>query len=367
MSIKLSHSAINTYGDCPKSYDYRYNKKLVSKFKGSALYFGAAIDQALNHMVMNKDDGDVLNTSYKVFQGAWEQQPNNLYEMIDLPKNEFIEYSQYDFDSELLEKEDWRELYAMQADPISERNRISDILKEKEFSELTSDERMFYNLCSWLSLNRKAYYLLKAYQEQILPNIKKVIEVQKEIILEDGDKNKIVGYVDLIVEMLDGEIVVADNKTSSVEYSADSIETSTQLSLYKTILNSQYGYNIKKAAYFVVGKKLKKDKTCKVCGHKATSTHKKCNNENSEGKRCNGEWDKEIIVKTQIIVANVPDHMGDYVMENFDLAVKSITHEIFPRNFNNCINRYGSKCAYYNLCHKNDMGNLVENTKPKEK
>ena len=219
---------------------------------------------------------------------------------------------------------------------------------------------MFYNYTCWLSLRRKTPYLIKAYYEQLMPQIKRVIEVQKKIEIEDSSGNILNGYVDFICELQDGTIVVADNKTSSIEYEEDSVETSSQLAKYKFILNTEkYGYNIEKAAYFVMSKKLTKEKTCKKCGHVASSNHKTCNAE-VDGVRCHGEWDKKYTVDTQLIVQEIPEHFEELVMQNTDEIMECIEKKVFPRNLSNCINRYGKACDYYNICHKKDTSHIIK-------
>lgn len=370
--LKLSNSALNKYLDCPMSYKLRYKDRLVSIYKGSALFFGAAIDEALNFMLLNKDNKkiDVLNKSIEIFNQNWEQQTDKTGEVTDLPKNPNILYSKYDFDSDLLKKSDWRLLFKETENPIARRKEIEAKLSDIKFQQLPEQDREFYNYSTWLSLKQKGAILLEAYHRDLLPKIKKVLEVQKEITLNDESGNKISGYVDLIVQMLDGEIIVGDNKTSSIEYSEDSVETSAQLSQYKTMLNMEYGYNIKRAGYFVVSKKLEKDtkKVCKSCGHIGQGSHKTCDNE-IDGKRCGGEWDKTVSYKanTQLIIQEIPEHMGDYVLENYDSVIKGINHEIFPRNFGMCSGKYGTPCEYFGLCHKNSMENLIDKNIKQEK
>lgn len=383
--LKLSNSSLNKYLECPMSYKLRYKDRLVGVYKGSALFFGAAIDEALNYMLMNKsnpkysnkpDKFSLLKESCEVFHKHWETQTDKTGEITNLPKNKTILYSKYDFDGDLLNKSDWKELFKIVENPYAARKEIEDKLKEVDFPELSDKQKEFYNFSTWLSLNRKGPILLEAYYNELLPQIEEVLEVQKEITLEDGS-NKISGYVDLIVKMKDtGEIIVGDNKTSSIEYDSNSVESSAQLSQYKTMLNMEYGYNITKAGYFVVSKKLEKDtkKVCKSCGHLGQGTHKTCDNEvqnTDTGKtvRCNGVWDKTVSYKanTQLIIQEIPEHMGNYVLENYDTVIKCINQELFPRNFSSCMGKYGNRCDYYLLCHKNKMDNLIDKNQNKTK
>lgn len=389
MGIKLSNSGINTYFDCAKSYELKYVKKLSNKFKGSALYFGSAIDTGLNFMATNMKSKSktLLEDSIQEFYKAWEQGKDAAQQPIDLPMNPFITYSKNDFDYELLDKKDWAELFKLKENPLAERTRIYDIIKNEGYPAVPEKDRMFYAYSTWLCLRKKGKLLIEAYFDQILPLIKEVIVVQKDVELKDGegdDANKIRGVVDLVVKFKEGAIlngvplnisskenIVTDNKTSSVEYEQDSVAGSQQLALYKTLLNVEDpNLAINKGAYIILGKKLDKEttKTCKSCGHTSSGSHKTCDNETDNpekpGKkvRCNGEWDKvtKFKVNTNIIVDSISQSMCDSVIENFDTVVKSIEHGLFPRNYNACHNKYGGTCDFINICMGGNMNDIVE-------
>ena len=373
MSLKLSHSSMNDYQTCPKMYEYKRVHKLVSKSKGSALFFGSAIDLALNYLLENKDAKnlkEVIAESIRIFDVNWEQAKDNEYKLIDLPRNPNIKYSKYDFDPDLLEKEDWKELFALNSNPIEHRNSIQSKLSNQDFLDLPEDERSFYNYGSWLSCKRRAKYLIEAYAEQILPEIKKVIAVQMDIKLDDGEGNMLNGVIDLVGQLPDGRIAILDNKTSSMEYEEDSVLTSPQLALYKKQLNmfnedpdNQWKHKIDCAGFLVLSKKLNKDitKTCKSCGHIATGSHKTCDN-TVNGKRCGGEWDKvkKFSVNTQIIIDSIDEHVQDMILSNADTIKICIQSKLFPQNFNSCINKYGMKCDYYDLCWNKNSKNLIK-------
>lgn len=391
VGVKLSNFGINTYLDCPKSYELKYVRKFSNKFKGSALYFGSAIDTGLNFMVenMKSKSKTLLQDSITEFYKAWEQGNDAAQQPIDLPMNPFITYSKYDFDYELLGKKEWAELFKMRENPLDERKRIYEIIQATGYPSVPEKDRMFYAYSTWLCLRKKGELLITAYFEQILPLIKEVVVVQKNVELKDGEgdeANKIRGVVDLVVKFKEGatlngtplnisskENIVTDNKTSSVEYEQDSVAGSQQLALYKTLLNVEdEKLNIKKGAYIVLGKKLDKTttKTCKSCGHTSGGAHKTCDNETDNpekpGKkvRCNGEWDKktEFKVNTNIIVDTISESFSDSVIENFDTVVQSIGAGLFPRNYNSCHNKYGGLCSYYNLCHKGTMEDIIDET-----
>lgn len=373
MSVKLSNSARNVYLECPKSYQYKYKEKLVSLYRGSALFFGVAMDEAQNYILTNRYDKNVLKKAIKIFEEHWESQTDKKGEVTTLPYNPYIQYSKYDFDSDLLTKADWKALFKLAENPMGERRHIEDLLKTTEFKDLIESQRVFYNFSSWLCLLRKGPIMLKAYVEQLLPNIEEVQEVQKELVIKDDDGNEITGIVDFTAKLVGHtNSVVADNKTSSIEYDDDSVATSAQLAQYKEMLNKNYGYNITHGAYFVVSKKLNKDvlKICKSCGHKGEGSHKTCDNMlqaeiDSKPLRCNGEWEKTVTfsANTQLIIQEIPDHMGNMVLESYDDVIKGINAEIYPRNFSACAGRFGNRCDYYDLCHSNSLKNLICKTK----
>lgn len=364
--MKLSHSGINTYTTCGHSYKLQYVDKIVSKYKGSALYFGSAIDEALNYMLLNKDDKNVLDDTILIFEEHWRVNIDKNGVKTEMENNPFILYSKWDFEPDLLEKSDWSILFKNAKDPFGFRKEIEEKLKTVNFEDLDVVEQSFYNLGTWLCLKRKGAILLKAYYEQLIPNIKEVIAVQKTYSLVDENGDILNGVIDFVCRLNDGTIVVADNKTSSLEYENDSVKTSTQLSLYKRVLNIfnedpnnewKVG-NIENAAYFVVSKKLIKNvtKTCVRCGHIGEGSHKTCDGTNEEGERCGGDWEKvkSFHANTQLIVDTIPETVQDMVLENADNIKNMIKQEIFPKNFSSCNGKFG-RCQYFDLCwFKND-------------
>lgn len=366
--MKLSHSGINSYTTCGHSYKLQYIDKIVSKYKGSALYFGSAMDEAFNFMLLNKDDKDVLKDSIAIFEEHWKVNVDKYGVRTEMETNPFVLYSKWDYDPDLLEKPDWAILFKNAKNPFEFRKEIEEKLKTTEFEDLDVVEQSFYNLGTWLSLKRKGAILLRAYYEQLLPQIKEVIAVQKVYTLEDEDKDILNGVIDFVCKLQDGTIVVADNKTSSLEYEQDSVKTSTQLSLYKRVLNIynedpdhewKVG-NIEHAAYFVISKKLTKNitKTCTKCGHIGEGSHKTCDNV-IEGKRCGGDWVKvkEFQADTQLIIDKIPESVQDMVLENADYIKNMIKENIFPKNFSSCNGKFG-RCQYFNLCWFKNNKNL---------
>lgn len=322
MSLKLSHSGKNKYISCGESYRLHYIERIRSQSTGSALVFGAAMDNALNLMLLNKDKENCLQDSIKEFKTHWLTHKDN-------PN---IDYFKSDFDIDLIDVE-------------------------------TSDG-------NWHSLFRKAGFLLEAYHRDIIPQIKEVIEVQKSVELLDDEGNNFNGIVDAIVRLQDGRVVVMDNKTSATKYEKDSVAKSDQLAIYQEILNIKeqdpadpWKHKIEACAYAVMSKKLNKKtiKTCTSCGNISEKGHKLCDALINK-KRCNGTWTevKEFSANTQFIVGNISEEFIEIVLEQATTVKNNIEAGIFEKNTEICNNIYGKPCIYRGLCYRGDMYNLIQ-------
>jgi hypothetical protein len=118
---------------------------------------------------------------------------------------------------------------------------------------------------------------------------------------------------------------------------------------------------IAQAGYLVFRKGIIKNKVkkCGKCGYDGSGArHKTCNNLNSIV-RCNGDWVETFSpeVEIQIIRDKIPEQTENIVLENVDAVNKAISAGVFVRNFDSCVKPWG-KCAYYNLCYKNDDSDL---------
>lgn len=374
--MKLSNSSINTFTTCGHSYKLKYIEKYRSLYTGSALFFGSAIDEALNYMLLNKDSKNVLKETIKIFNKHWETNIDRDGNETSMPRNPYIKYSKYDFDSDLIEKEDWVDLFAETKaynkanntdikSPLEIKNMIEAEMKVSSFEDLSENDRVFYNYCNWIAIRNKGAILLSEYHKQLLPHIAEVLDVQKSFTLDDENGNELTGILDFVCRLKDGTVVVSDNKTASFMYEEDSVRTSTQLSMYVKAMNilngtgSNYGH-IDSAAYFVMGKKLIKDitKTCKSCGHIGEGSHKTCDNV-IDGDRCNGEWEKvkKFSIETQLIVDKVSEVVQDMIMENASNVQTMIENKVFIKNFNACSGKYG-RCEFWNKCYNNSDKNL---------
>jgi len=330
--MRLSHSAKETYLTCPKKWELHYKQRLRSKFIGSALFFGAAIDEALNRLLLDKkktkftkEDKLLLKLSpeetfIKHFTNVYVQDKT-----IDISKSNQAMYYKSDLDLSLIQSKDYSKIFLF-ADSLD--ITLNNFLEISEFVEeaqklmkkgLDNSTQRLYNYITWLSLCEKGLLLINTYKNQIMPQIEEVFEVQKRIVLPDGE-DEFVGVIDLICSFYDepGVKYICDNKTSSQPYKQDSVCLSSQLAGY-----SEYEEN-DNCAYIVLEKKIRK---------------------------------REPKTRTSIIKDKMPKEMVDKTFETLTEVFHKISEENFEKNLDACY-QYGRKCPYYNYCRTNDLTNL---------
>jgi hypothetical protein len=364
---KLSHTALNKYMTCGKSYDFHYNQRLREKTRSGALIFGSALDAPLDAL-----HNGTANNLYEIFDNAFTEASVATRDKEFIPTNESIVYAAKDFDKDLLLQEDIEELeiflkeLGFEGHPNSLVKFIADEKKEKGWKNLSSKQRQYYNFANWLSLRRKGHIMIDGYVKEVLPNVVEVLAVQKHVLVKNDEGDELVAYLDMVVKwkMPDGtvKVVTLDRKTSSMEYEADSVRYSNQLSLYIGLIQEEY--KSRTAGFIVLYKDILKNrkKVCSSCKHQAESgsRHKTCNNEIG-GKRCGAEWNETIDPKCRIdvIIDDIPEIAEAIVMDNFDSANALIKQGVFTRNFNSCQMPWGA-CPYINVCWKNDYSDVVK-------
>ena len=361
---RLSHSAISKYAMCPKMYEYHYIKKIRPTIHSAALVFGDSFDKAINTLIKGeKTLEEAINFFIESFKNNTINNKN-----VYIPTYTQLVYSASDFDADLLSEDNLsiiKERYPTIEDPIEEIKKLKNQKKAIGWENMSNANKTFFNDLHWMVLCNKGVLFINAYHEQVVPKLLKVHEVQRVIKIENMGGDSIIGYVDLIADLEGHGTVILDNKTSSMEYEEDSVLTSPQLSLYLHALEDEY--KTRKAGYIVLNKNLikNKKKICSKCGYDGSGkTHKKCDNE-IDGKRCNGEWNTttDPKVNIQIIVDEIPIKTEEIVMENYDAINKGIKSGVFHRNFNTCENCFGSRCAYKDLCFKDNMRGLEDMNK----
>lgn len=319
--MKLSNSALNLYGDCPRSYKLNYIDKLRAIEQPSSLTFGGAVDKAFTAMLTGSDNPEAL------FISEWKlttDNPNTTYTKADL-------------DMELIPSE----FYSLHSDDVRQ--------------------------LSGMSLQVKGLLMIKALREKILPKITKVHSTQEAIALGNTDESgdSFIGFVDFIADY-EGydKPIIFDLKTSSVKYAPESVQESQQLTIYTYAAGDKY--NTKLAGYIVLSKKIRKIRTkvCSDCKHTVVNnTSKTCNNIIANSERCGGAWDitVEFDVDVDVIIDTIPSKTEEIVLDLMDNTHAKIKAGEFPQNPDSCFNKkYHRRCVYYDLCHSNSMEGLVK-------
>jgi hypothetical protein len=362
MSNKLSFSAISTYTTCGHKYYLRYKKKYKGKYFHAALAYGSAIDAALNELLLTKD----VQKSIEVFEKTWNFQKVNK-NVVALAKYTEMVYAESDFDEELLQKEDVQKLdellleWNVSGTYLEIYNNLLEEKKKIGWDNLIQAKKEYFNYCNWLSMRRKGHIMIDSYNRKVIPRINKVLAVQKENYLENSNGDRVVQYLDLIVEWEDGRNLLGDNKTSAKAYDEDSASRSPQLISY--FHGAKEEYKLDAVGFFVLNKQIVKNrvKTCTKCGHSAKTRATTCDNE-IDGVRCKGAWTETINPECniQIVINNVTSTAEQLVMSTFDEANDGITKGNFYKNLGAC--KSGPIiCEFFGLCWHNDMKEIVTN------
>ena len=323
--IKLSYSSYETYVTCGKKYEYEKKHGLREQKLSSALLFGSAVDNALNETLKaKKETGEFLPVEQCVerFKHFWTYSSDRDGKLTNIRTSKDVEYSKYD---------------ALEIEPDMDHQ----------------DESVFPTASplNWYSLRFKGEVLIHAYYEVFLPKIKEVKEVQFEVSSTDEEGDKLLrGNIDAILVLNDGHTYIIDNKTTSVKYDEDIIGRSKQLSLYSALTG------IDRAGYFVLNKKLNKEhhRECVECGAISDSGRiKNCDSLNAKGKRCGGELKSSMSFSatTQCVLGDINQTFKNNFFESISEVFKGIKHEVFPRNYENCM-QYNRPCPFFEMCHK---------------
>jgi hypothetical protein len=334
----LSHTRLTKLRYCEAMYHFYYNEKLRSKYLKSPLFFGGAVDEALNIILLDKkktltdDEKKLQKKGYlKVYDEKMTTVVHN-GETIEIDGNSFISYNKADFDYSILSKADIKKLKALCPEDEDLEIYIGQLLDKKHGkNRVRLDEKDFAltQKACYLSLYRKGLMLIDAYIRDIFPEIHEVFEIQHEIRITDDDGNGITGFIDAIVSLKDNptEKVLLDNKTSSRAYKPDSVVTSEQLALYASDTGIYTG------AFAVVEKTLRK---------------------------------KDPRARTQLIIDKINEEFADKVIDEFNEAIYTINKGEYIQNFESGCRPFGQPCEYYNYCHKNSMEQLVDLNKEKK-
>lgn len=399
MSKTLSYSQLNTYLACGEKYRLHYNERLRETVTSAALLFGSALDQTVNEMLLDKKKNQLKTISYyqtKV-RSNWQTQPINRNPE-DLPESLLIAYADQDHDYDLLTNSDIAVLYdraktLISAELMSEKEsvvtplvnngqldlsnsrlqgsnkreslreaygKLAAIKKHIGIENINEDTARYLNLENWHVMLRKGELMITAIYEKVLPQIKEVVEVQKRVELVNDKGDSTVGFIDAVL-IFEGEDFprISDLKTSARAYEQDAANVSPQLAGYG------FSLGITKSAFIVLSKAIKKNKSkvCAVCGHNGSGGRAQTCDNGGKGKdRCGGAWIEQIQPEAQveIIKGDINPIFEENVIANYEHVLKAIEAEIFPRNFNSCMD-FGRKCQFYSICHEGKTSkNLVK-------
>jgi PD-(D/E)XK nuclease superfamily len=285
------------------------------------MFFGSAVDKALNHLLLTKN----LDEAKDVFDKEFKTITLN-GEVIDVEVSPKVHFLESDLDKDLLLPEDLDKA----------------------------------NLSFW-SLYRKGLIMVQSYHDFVLPKIKEVLVVQKEIEVTNDQGDVLHGVLDLIVKFHDDKVYLLDNKTSSNKYDQDAASNSTQLNLYNYLLKT--GYEIDGIGFIVLNKNIwkKKTKVCSVCDFDGTGTNNRnCNNNDINGNRCKGSWNVKMNPSCYIdIILDEPNpRVENMILDLYDEVNANIKNNKFIPNFNSC-KRGKFRCVYYEKCYNGSDAGLV--------
>ncbi len=348
-NLRLSYSSIDSFSRCAYLYKLRYVDKIVVDDHGASLNFGIAFDNVTGLMFKELKEENKSNY-FKIFEEEWD----------DIFDNKNVHYITADLDADLFEEGDkelvnkWeQELGLVLADAKKAEGK-------KKYNYFKDNERKLFYRAAWLSMKRKAWYLIESAKKFVLPKIKEVISIQHKLEGKIGDADY-VGYIDLLASIealtMDGKIVsrpvVLDIKTSARKYADDKIDYSEQLMMYLAGVKEELKTNY--AGYIVFIKNIPKNHHCPVCGWKKPKTSKVRNcDKKIKGKRCNTPLVAvPYLPEPQIQIKNIyQEKMDKFVQSTVDWAITisaAITNNSFPRNFKSCKD-FGA-CPYWDLCH----------------
>lgn len=366
--LKLSNSQRDLYLQCGKKYYFRYIKKMRTRAKGSALFFGSAFDKATGDLLESKD----LAKARISFTEAWMNQESNYN----------CKFAKADYVEKILNGDDIAKLTAC-VDSLNHSKAlqdykehgnilkvVSDIKKMSDntfLRDLTKEEAQYLHFANVLSMNRKGLLMLESFNTYILPHITNVVGTQVKIAITHPLGHEITGYIDLLCNMAGyklpngrvlepDDLVVADVKSAGAMYwdKLDDLTGSPQLDTYLSSPEVQSIKTTNLIAYYATAKQIStlEESFCKSCGNKKNSSHKTCNAEHN-GKRCGGEWDlkQTHYVDSKIVIGerNIDD--AGLILEDYENVLTGIQHGVFARNRDACDN-YGQICEFKSICGK---------------
>lgn len=320
MPLRLSHTQVSKYLECPRKWKYYYKDKIRPDGIGSALFFGISLDEAFNRLLLEKKKYFKNDEHFDFYLS-----PEEIFKFSMNPfmKNENCEYFKSDLDLSLLTPTDIKDINEY-ADELGfdEYFKIPDIIKytyDMKFS-VDIDTKKIFNYINWLSLYRKGLILIQSYKTNIMPKIHEVIEIQREVRLENEEtKDSYIGKIDFIATFKDEPNVeyICDNKSTSKPFKVDDVESHSQLASYSEAENNR------NVAIVYVEKKLRK---------------------------------KTPITRQDIVKTQMPENTIEKTFHNIEITIDGIKKKDYNKivdnkkeAFRSCF-FYGRQCEYFDLC-----------------
>jgi putative RecB family exonuclease len=175
----LSYSQVACYLSCPLQYRLKYLDKVEPAFNSAALAFGSAIHEAVAAFHQSRLEADPLSSD----------------QMLDVYRDQ------------------WRR----------------------------AGQVKFFNGDSENTLLEKARQMLQVFHESADQNVQ-VIGVEEFFEIPLGGLPLFQGYIDLIEQSPDGEVILVDLKTASKKLSQSNVDTNMQLTAYALATESM-GFN----------------------------------------------------------------------------------------------------------------------------
>jgi hypothetical protein len=366
-AVWLSYSGASSFKACPEKF--YLSKEWQAKGNFSYFVFGSAVECGVTSAFTYRDREKMLEAFERNWKAENADNPERSKPIFD---NWDIEYSTGDVDMDLLESESIRldqwvtELYndvSLTWKPLL--FSIFDLLKNKK--PLSDVEDKFYKRVAWLSMKKKGEFMLNAFFDTKLKDIKGLVEIdgksaaQLQIKITSPEKDVIIGYVDYVVELQDGTIVILDCKTAASAYDDHKLLTSEQLKTYAAALEKHFD-KIPEIGYLVLVKKLAAEKSCASCGHVR---------ENSKLKNCTscGEGKYEAVSYTaevQLMHRAITEEEMDGQLEDYSHIADAVRNKVRYKNPENCFS-FGRRCEFYDHCHKGKDLKKLSTIEPKKK
>jgi CRISPR/Cas system-associated exonuclease Cas4 (RecB family) len=316
----LSNSQVDTFTTCNRKWWLDKREKIRPTYKATALHFGSSIDEAVETILLKPEED--YRAAYLNALANFEVNGKAKTVKDDLLD---IKFFASDLDHKLI-VDDYLERFnaavsQLDLEPLDVKDYI-EYCKQQRRSKtaLTDVEQTIFNTIGILSLEHKGLLIIEKLKEWLDANVARVISVQKKIQISNANGDSFIGYLDFIVELKDGRIVLIDLKTSSnpkLYYPPESASESRQLGIY----SQEEG--VTDVAYLVA------DKVIRV---------------------------REPRVRLSFVEGTITEEHLDDVFEEIEEVTNEIKEKLpygiaaFEKNLDSCMNFGG--CQYRDYCSK---------------